>query len=310
MTATSATAGCWNSTSSTSMDETFSPPEMITSFLRSEIMRYDSSSIDAAVAGVEPAVDDGLRRLLRLVPVARPSRRCCGPAPRPRRRRRSARRGPVRRSRLRRRARSAGVRSSYSARRAVHGEQRRGLGEAVDLDELPAQLGLHPLDGPGRRRRAGHHHPDCAPRPGWDRPSVAAASRIMATTAGAPHSSVTPCRSTRRRISAPSTLRRMMWRPPMPVTAYGMPQPLQWNCGSVCRYTSRSLDARVPAERGGVDPQVAMGELHALRPGRGAARVVDAGRGVLVRLPRRRARRRTGTAPRRSRRRSRSGARP
>ena len=30
-------------------------------------------------------------------------------------------------------------------------------------------------------------------------------------------------------------------RPPMPVTAYGMPQPLQWNIGSVCRYTSRSL---------------------------------------------------------------------
>ncbi len=27
----------------------------------------------------------------------------------------------------------------------------------------------------------------------------------------------------------------------MPVTAYGMPQPLQWNIGSVCRYTSRSL---------------------------------------------------------------------
>ena len=27
----------------------------------------------------------------------------------------------------------------------------------------------------------------------------------------------------------------------MPVTAYVMPQPLQWNIGSVCRYTSRSL---------------------------------------------------------------------
>ena len=24
-------------------------------------------------------------------------------------------------------------------------------------------------------------------------------------------------------------------RPPMPVIAYGMPQPLQWNIGSVCR---------------------------------------------------------------------------
>ena len=39
MTATSATAGCENRTSSTSIDETFSPPVMITSFLRSEIVR-------------------------------------------------------------------------------------------------------------------------------------------------------------------------------------------------------------------------------------------------------------------------------
>ena len=39
MTATSATAGCENSTSSTSIDDTFSPPEMITSFLRSAIVR-------------------------------------------------------------------------------------------------------------------------------------------------------------------------------------------------------------------------------------------------------------------------------
>ena len=30
----------------------------------------------------------------------------------------------------------------------------------------------------------------------------------------------------------------------MPVTAYGMPQPLQWKVGSVCRYTSRSFRAR------------------------------------------------------------------
>ena len=39
MTATSRTAGCDMSASSTSMEETFSPPEMITSFLRSEITR-------------------------------------------------------------------------------------------------------------------------------------------------------------------------------------------------------------------------------------------------------------------------------
>ena len=44
-------------------------------------------------------------------------------------------------------------------------------------------------------------------RPGTGRPSAAraaAASRIDATTAGAPHISVTPSLSTRRRISSPS----------------------------------------------------------------------------------------------------------
>ena len=39
ITATSATAGWLNSRSSTSMDDTFSPPEMITSFLRSAMVR-------------------------------------------------------------------------------------------------------------------------------------------------------------------------------------------------------------------------------------------------------------------------------
>ncbi len=78
-------------------------------------------------------------------------------------------------------------------------------------------------------------------RPGTSPSHVCAASRIAATTAGAPQRNVTPCRSTRRRISAPSTLRSTMWRTPMPVTAYDMPQPLQWNIGSVYRYTSRSL---------------------------------------------------------------------
>ena len=52
---------------------------------------------------------------------------------------------------------------------------------------------------------------------------------------------VTPWRSTRRRISAPSTLRCTTWGTPIPAVANGMPQPLQWNMGRVCRYTSRSL---------------------------------------------------------------------
>jgi hypothetical protein len=57
------------------------------------------------------------------------------------------------------------------------------------------------------------------PAPGMGPLQVAAASRTMATTAGAPHSRVTPWRSTRRRISAPSTLRRTTWGTPMAAVA-------------------------------------------------------------------------------------------
>ncbi len=79
------------------------------------------------------------------------------------------------------------------------------------------------------------------PWPGIGPSQAAAASSTAATTAGAPHSSVTPWRSTRRRISAPSTFRRTTCRAPMPASPNGMPHPLQWNIGSVCRYTSRSV---------------------------------------------------------------------
>ncbi len=78
------------------------------------------------------------------------------------------------------------------------------------------------------------------PRPGISPDHSCAASSTVLTTAGAPHSSVTPWCATRRRISGPSTLRSTTCCPPMPLTAYVMPQPLQWNIGSVCRYTSRS----------------------------------------------------------------------
>ena len=46
---------------------------------------------------------------------------------------------------------------------------------------------------------------------------------------------VTPCSSTRRRISGPSTLRNTICLAPTEVNANGMPQPLQWNIGNVCR---------------------------------------------------------------------------
>ena len=73
------------------------------------------------------------------------------------------------------------------------------------------------------------------PAPGIGPSHWAAASRMAAATAGAPHMRVMPWVSTRRRISAPSTLRSTTCLAPMPTSAYGIPQPLQWNIGRVCR---------------------------------------------------------------------------
>ena len=72
-------------------------------------------------------------------------------------------------------------------------------------------------------------------RPGISPSQLSAASSTDATTAGAAHITVTPCFSTRRRISAPSILRITTCSTPMPVIAKGIPQPLAWNIGSVCR---------------------------------------------------------------------------
>ncbi len=72
-------------------------------------------------------------------------------------------------------------------------------------------------------------------RPGIGPSQSAAASSTMVITAGAPHRNVTPCCSTRRRISAPSTLRSTTCCAPSPVSANGRPQPLAWNIGRVCR---------------------------------------------------------------------------
>ena len=72
-------------------------------------------------------------------------------------------------------------------------------------------------------------------RPGISPSQSAAASRTAAATAGAAHITVTPCCSTRRRISAPSTLRSTTCGTPSPVIANGIPQPLAWNIGRVWR---------------------------------------------------------------------------
>ena len=78
------------------------------------------------------------------------------------------------------------------------------------------------------------------PLPGIGPSQVVAASTMALATAGAPASAVTPWSSMRRRISAPSTLRSTIWGTPMAAQAKGSPHPLQWNWGSVWRYTSSS----------------------------------------------------------------------
>ena len=73
------------------------------------------------------------------------------------------------------------------------------------------------------------------PGPGSGPSQSGAASSTALTTAGAAHSRVTPWRSIRRRISGPSTLRSATWVTPMAAVVQGMPQPLAWNMGRVCR---------------------------------------------------------------------------
>jgi hypothetical protein len=58
---------------------------------------------------------------------------------------------------------------------------------------------------------------------------------IVTSTVGAPSRWVTPSASNNRQITSARTARRQTWVAPMPVTAHGVHQPLQWNIGSVQR---------------------------------------------------------------------------
>src|SRR5882672_5312618 len=112
----------------------------------------------AAVAGVEPAVHDGLGRLLGLVPVpledvvGASEHLALGVHTHAHTHRGHARPAQALRALDR-------IEPVPLGGGPVDGQERRGLGEAVDLDELPAQLGLDPLDGLGRRRRPRDDHP-------------------------------------------------------------------------------------------------------------------------------------------------------
>src|SRR5690348_1956876 len=115
-------------------------------------------SDEAAVAGVEPAALQASRGLLGLLPVALEDHVGAGQD--------LALAVHVEGDADRRLAGAHQVRGALLggdlvpfAAGAVDGQQRRGLGEAVDLHELPAELLLDPHDRLGRRRGTGHDDP-------------------------------------------------------------------------------------------------------------------------------------------------------
>ncbi len=75
------------------------------------------------------------------------------------------------------------------------------------------------------------------------RSSGAAAGELASeiNTVGAPFRCVTPSAWIRPQISSGSTPRSATWVPPSAVTAHVVHQPLQWNIGSVQRYTLSGL---------------------------------------------------------------------
>ena len=69
-------------------------------------------------------------------------------------------------------------------------------------------------------------------------------------TVGAPLKWVTPSLPSSAQMRAGSTLRRQTCRPPTAVTAQVKHQPLQWNMGSVQRYTvSKFMDVVMTSPR-------------------------------------------------------------
>ena len=58
------------------------------------------------------------------------------------------------------------------------------------------------------------------------------------------HAKVTPSPAISSKIFAPSIARSTTCVPPMPVSAYTPPQPLQWNIGSVHSSTSSCATRR------------------------------------------------------------------
>ena len=167
---------------------------------------------------------------------------------------------------------------------AIHGEEGRCLGEPVQLNELPAELGLHTFDGSRRRGSTGHHHAH----------AVAARNRTIPVRGGVEYGIHHRGRAAQHRHSVLLDTTQNLGSVDLaqhhvcsahagdgvhhsPTVAMELRERVQVHVAIV--------DSHLPAERGRVQPQVAVSQLHALGSSGRSAGVVDGGGGVFVGSP-------------------------
>ena len=166
---------------------------------------------------------------------------------------------------------------------AVDGEVRGGFGETVELHELPAEVGFQLLYDAGGRGRAGYGHADSA------------GDRVGEIGGGVQHGFGDGGRAAEVGDS-------VLGDAPQDFGAVNLAQHhLRCACSEESEGHSPAVavehgegveihiviaHAGRPAESDGVEPDVAMGHLHAFGSSGGAGGVVDGGGGVFVGLPR------------------------
>ena len=158
------------------------------------------------------------------------------------------------------------------------------------MHELPAELLLDPADRGGRRGGAPHHHPR-APVAGHRLAALAqrtgGGQRRLQHAGGAGGEGDALVLHPAQDLGAVHAPQHHL-APAHRGEAVGDPPAVAVEEGQRLQVHVADAHAQVPADAGGVEPQGAVGELDALRPGGGAGGVVDRGGRVLVGLPGRR----------------------
>ena len=166
---------------------------------------------------------------------------------------------------------------------AVDGEIRGGFGEAVELHELPAEVGFKPLYDAGGRGCAGYGHADAA----RDRVGKVGGGvqHGFGYGGGAAEVGDSVLGDAAQDFGAVNLAEHHLGRAcseegeghsPAVAVEHGEGVEIYIVIAHACR----------PAEGDGVEPDVAVGHLHAFGPAGGAGGVVDGGGGVFVGLPR------------------------